>query len=869
MEPETWLWCRLPFGPGRTISSMRRIWWFSLFVLVLSACPPTIDTGDGGDGPLVIGPEGGIFIRPGIGIEVPRGAVDSETTLIVTIVDSDIPEVPERTRVSFGYRISPQTLKLKQQITLHLPWLDERVPKGVDPGSFDMRRRTSTEAYAQLSGARTNTDPVKEVQANTDKLGLFWVTSPTQANVARLELDPTEATMRVGDTKPFTAQVIDPSGQPLDVPVSFTVAPPRVGVMDGGVFIALDPGSATITASAANQTATATVHVQGTTVGPSTFVHENPFPTGNDLHGGVVAPGGLGTVFVGGNATVLARTSAGAWSRLFSSPGVTLKAAGGTTIDDAVAVGTVGTSGVLVQLKGASASPAAMVFDPRQISDLDALAFDGTFGMAVGEGNDVMLYKNGTWVHEANPSFEKLLAIIGDGAGGFVVVGNLGSLYRYDPALGVWNSLYQTRLSVLLTAAALVDPATPQAWAIGGQQLWHFQAGAWTAMPLPLTPKLDEVTALGLFDGRVVITGRTGTAGTILMHDPSGQAVDGGAAVPWTSYATRRRMIPRGVFGGGASSGVGWVVGDLGLVEEWTNGSFTELSKGFLGDVFDLVAVGSDVILTENECLDDACLAQEGHVMHLGASGGGLEPLGPQAFGGALYGIVAKAPNDVVVATSTGLSHWDGTTWTRLGVTSLMGPIYDLAVCGARFYGAGKGGAWYQGTWPNLAYGGSLVQQSSDLHALFCRDESELWVAGDGMMASRTGTDPWNPKTSQSVRPGPWRAVWSPGPGEGFAFGDSNYGVYWDTAQLNALQQLGGLSVDVVEGLWGSSIDNLYAVGLTNPPVKGGFALRFDGLNWTPVDPGSQRRVTVIHGSSATNIWLGTEGGGVLKAVAP
>jgi hypothetical protein len=383
-----------------------------------------------------------------------------------------------------------------------------------------------------------------------------------------------------------------------------------------------------------------------------------------------------------------------------------------------------------------------------------------------------------------------------------------------------------------------------------------------------VTPKLDEVTAVGLFDGRVVVTGRTGTLGEVLLFDANAASVDGGAAQPWTSTATRRRMIPRGLFASSPTATEGWVVGDLGLVLHWSAGAFVELSKGFTGDVADLVVVGADVILTENECLDDACASQEGHVMHLGPSGT-FEALGPQAFGGELHAVVAQATNDVVVSTATGLSHWNGSSWTPLGVTSQMGPILDLAICGTRFYGAGKAGAWYQGTWPNLSYGGTLIQQSYDLHALYCKDESEAWVSGDGVLASKTGTHPWIQKTTQGVQQGPWRAVWSPGAGEGYAFGDATYGVYWDTVTLNPLQQLGGLYVDVVTSLWGSSNDNLYAVGITNPPIKGGFALRFDGLNWTPVDPGSERRVTVIHGNSKDNIWLGTEGGGVLKAVAP
>ncbi len=133
--------------------------------------------------------------------------------------------------------------------------------------------------------------------------------------------------MHVGDHQQFTAKVTDPTGAVLDAhgdlvrraPAWATSTPPAC-------FVATDPGNATVTARAGMQTATATVNVQGNAVGPSTFVHENPFPTGNDLWGGALAPGGLGTVFVGANGTVLAEDGSGQWSRLFSTPGVVLKA---------------------------------------------------------------------------------------------------------------------------------------------------------------------------------------------------------------------------------------------------------------------------------------------------------------------------------------------------------------------------------------------------------------------------------------------------------------------------------------------------------------------------------------------------------------
>jgi hypothetical protein len=150
-----------------------------------------------------------------------------------------------------------------------------------------------------------------------------------------------------------------------------------------------------------------------------------------------------------------------------------------------------------------------------------------------------------------------------------------------------------------------------------------------------------------------------------------------------------------------------------------------------------------------------------------------------------------------------------------------------------------------------------------------CPSDGEVWVAGDGVLAGRVGAGGFTRRTADDIRQGPWKTVWSPGGGEAYAFGDAYYGVYWDTAQLNVVDATGPVRIDVANGLWGSSVDNLYLVGLASLPAPFGFALRFDGVRWSLVDSGAQRTATCIAGRSSEEIWIGTEGGGVLRAVPP
>ncbi|MFT3842908.1 MAG: Ig-like domain-containing protein [Myxococcaceae bacterium] len=871
--------------------------------LLLCGCPPSIDTGQDGGGPIVVTPEGGLFIRDGASFNIPKGAVDQETIITITVVDTGVPEIAGRTRISFGYRVSPTSTVFKSPIGITLPWIDDRIPQAVDHGTFDMRRQQGNDAFLQLPGVST-LEMFKSVQASTDKLGLFWVTSPSQANVAQLTIDPTSAFLHVGDHQTFTAKVTDPTGMVLDAPVTWTVAPYRVGEVDPvadagsgvGDFIATDPGNATITATSGMMTATATVKVQGTTAGPSTFVHENPFPTGNDLWGGALAPGGLGTVFVGANGTVLTEDSGGQWTRLFSQPGMILKAVGGSNVDNAVAVGVIGNTGVLIQMQGTSMPPKVQTFASSQPR---TLWYDGTYGMAVGDGNDVLMLNAGTWSTEYSPSFETLLSVVGDGAGGYVTLGSRGSIYIYDPSKKVWNSLYQTQLAVLLTAGLLVDGTGSEGYAVGGNKLWHFQNMGWTAINLPAVPGFDEATALGRVDGKFVIAGRVNKAGYILVYDPAaavpadggvpdagdpdagasdagiddggadGGSSDGGTpTLPpgWTLIAMRSPQLPRGFFGGGPSSTVGYVVGDYGAVWKYGAGTFTELSRGFYFDVKGVAVTQDAVIAIANDCQVADCSVATGYV-YSRVGPGDFELLGGavQPEFGALHSVVAVSGSEVIVTTDSAIFRWDGNAWSQIG-SSLIGPVNSLSFCGTNLYGAGGNGGFYKGTSSMLNSLSTLG--SADLYATACHDDYEQWAAGDYIIASRT-QGVWSAKVQANVNPLPFRAAWTPGPSEVWAFGQGDYGLYYDNVNLNVIQDPGGVIPDMVNGLWGSTVDNFYMVGFTSYPVSFGFALRFDGADWVLVDSGSQREVTAINGASPTEVWVGTRGGGVLHGANP
>ncbi len=414
---------------------------------------------------------------------------------------------------------------------------------------------------------------------------------------------------------------------------------------------------------------------------------------------------------------------------------------------------------------------------------------------------------------------------------------------------------------------------------MGGNKLWHFSGGGWTADNLPAQPGFDEATALGQVDGRFVIAGRVNKDGYILVYDPDAMAADAGdpdagdpdAGTPlptgWALIAMRGPQVPRGFFGGGPASTTGYVVGDYGAVWSYAAGTFTELSKGFYSDVKDLAVTSDAVIAIANDCLNASCSVLSGKV-YSRVVAGDWELLGgasQPAFPG-LHAVAARSGSEVMVTTDNAVYRWDGVSWTVLLSGGLSGPIEDLKYCGTGIYGVGPFGAFYKGT-PTML-GPLGVAGSADLAAVACKDESEIWAAGDGALYSRIN-NLWVPRNSTTVNHAPYLAAWTPGPQEVFAFGAASYGVYFDNVDLQVIQSPGGVYPDRVNGMWGSTIDNLYLVGFTSYPVSFGFALRFDGADWAMIDSGAQREVTAIDGSSNTEVWVGTKGGGILHGANP
>ncbi len=870
-----------------------------LLVLLLAACP-RIDTNTG---PIEVGPSGGLFIRDGVAIEFPAGAVANDTRVLFNVSDVDIPETPSRKRISFGFRFSPASLKLEKPVTVYIPVLPERLVPAVDVESFDVRRQTPTSPNVELANVRTT---VREegtvVQADSESLGLFWVTSPIEPNVERLALTPENSVMAVGETAQLTAQVIAPTGQSIAVQPTFTVAPARVGsISSAGLFQGVAPGTATITATVGSKSASATVSVRGKAQQASAFAFENPWPTNSDLMDLTQLADGS-TIVVGNAGTVLLIDSAQRAQQRYSNSALTLRGVAGPSSEDFIAVGSLvspsGSVGALLQLKAG----AAPQLRPYPTVDPLVVAYNGERGIAAGKGNDVLSFENGQWQTIASPSFETALDVSIDTQGRFVTLGSLGSLYRYDTQTKVWTSLFDSRVPELLVAGAIAEGSGTEAWGVSAEQLWHFVNGSWSAAPLP-NAVVKEVTTLEVIDGAVVVGGigceRTGLLLRYDANAPSGGEVsptpsfcpvevsaDGGLAGPqtppptpfllsnqWRVQVMRSAQVPRNVSRPNKNDSTRFLVGDLGALWRWDSNTlqFNEDSRGFYDDVVQISANDFGVYVASNACLRPPCRTTTGKASGYGrvqrrSAAGTFETLGDQRdfAAGPVFALSARNANEVLVGTASNVFVFDGTNWKPIPL-SLSGPVSTLQYCGDTLLIGTQQGQLYAG---NTSLLRTVVSPTNgNVASIACIGGTEIWVAGSQTIANSTLQSgvlaSWTRLTDDALPQRDWTRVFIPGPQEVYVFGDSIYGARFDSKRLTAIQNF-PLSVDIVNDVWGTRLDNLFLAGLANAqPI--GFLLQFDGVSWTSLSLPTIQNCRSVSGTSEA-VFVGTQGGGILRS---
>ena len=235
-----------------------------------------------------------------------------------------------------------------------------------------------------------------------------------------------------------------------------------------------------------------------------------------------------------------------------------------------------------------------------------------------------------------------------------------------------------------------------------------------------------------------------------------------------------------------------------------------------------------------------------------------------------VFAVAVRARNDVWASVTTGgtntIYHWDGTAWTPTHTRSNdAGMITDIDARTAN-------DAWAVGTRPaddlpnNLAgvllhWDGATWIAASEapvgVRAVLSLPGSHIAVGDAGhVFELSTGAVPAVRDLNPSVVPR-LQGIWGSSPSEMWAVGSSGTALHYDgTAIREEATGVTSLLLDV----WGTGPDDIWAVGESgvalrrSPPIAGSPV-------WTPVVTGTTTTLRAVFTAARDDVWIGGDGG--------
>lgn len=503
-----------------------------LVTLGSASCGDAADESIGDEQVATLGPEGGVLRVRGGTLLIPEGALKEPTEITFRVSELGAPEVPDRVRVTRSFHLTPQTLRLLTFATLTIDYLPERLPGTVHASQFDVRRSDSSLAQERLNGVSVDAD-ARNVSGEVLQLGVFWGTVPEASRPATIELSNDAQVLSVGQTLQLEARILDQAGMAMAAEaagLSFSSSDAVVASVDGnGLVTALAPGIATLTAAAGAARATAQISVRSDAPIAQDFEWENPLPQGNSLT--AVTRDEAGAIYVAAMGGAIWRRPPGGRFELLHEVSdarfTEMVALGGRL----VAVGAVGSSGILLTIDGIAGS------DSSQTSDLSVrtlavagtalkrVFFVGTKGISIGDGDHLLVFDASldAWQAVSNPSFDNLVA------GGFSgenprVLTSSGLIYERVGEGWARLAVEGSPTSTLIDAVAFDEGAF--AAIDEASRLWRFDdVRGWREVSLVL----DAADAAR--SGNVWRHGRSGGDGEGEEEPDAGEAADGQAEV--------------------------------------------------------------------------------------------------------------------------------------------------------------------------------------------------------------------------------------------------------------------------------------------------------------------------------------------------
>jgi Bacterial Ig-like domain/FG-GAP-like repeat/Right handed beta helix region len=557
-----------------------------------------------------------------------------------------------------------------------------------------------------------------------------------------------------------------------------------------------------------------------------TWKWSHPFPTNYDLSDVWTSPDGQ--MFAVGDQGTILRHDGSNWSAMNS-----------------------GTIGALYGVWGSSASDIYAV-GAAQILHYDGVRwtqvytsgvnFDGVWGSSSSDvyavGDQTIVHFDGTDWSVVNPGLSisnRLWDVWGSSAGNVIIVGELGSIYRYN------GSIWETMNSLTTeTLQGVWGASASEVFAVGsaGEVIRYNGTGLdWAPMILVSSENLNDVWGTSGSDVFAV-----GENGTIWHYD----AVVLDEWMLQTSNTTEYLAAVTGTSGNNVVA-----VGAAGTIQRYDGTWASEKDSLTQVNLYDVWGASDNEVFAVGD--SETILFYNGSIWNI---------MDFSISGGVLRGIYGNSGSNVYAVGDTGkIRHYDG-AWSDVTDINTQANLNGVWVsAGGEVFIVG-GTPPLGGNAVILHYTGSAweLQDSgttNTLNAVWGTSESNVFAVGlNGTILQYNGTA-WIPMNSGTTST-ELTCVWGSSTTDVFAGGNSNNMYRYNGVGTDWTEEVG--VVEYPEDLWGSSANNVYAVGGSDFDV----IEHYDGNSWR-VQLNPSFPPYGVWGSSKNNIFAVGLGGMILN----
>jgi hypothetical protein len=491
-----------------------------------------------------------------------------------------------------------------------------------------------------------------------------------------------------------------------------------------------------------------------------------------------------------------------------------------------------------------------------------------------GVPNGAILHWDGSaWAIVPSPNTNELGAIWGAGPNDVWAFAAQSSVVHWDGH--AWAA-------VSIAPAYLYQPT--HAWGSGPADIWlatggsgplHFDGHAWQTL-CDATSCVDANAFWGT------------SARDVWLVGPAGKAAHWNGT-DWTDVQTPTSQDLNAAWGSSPSDV--WAVGAAGAIEHWDGSSWSGTGTTDTTTLRGVWASGPGDVWAVGARPPDAWAVHwdgrawtESVVLAAPATVPNQVPLSEQ-----LSAVWGSAPDDVwAVGTDDGsvgkgqIVHWDGRAWTSFQTPMATSPgfsfptlaLYALWGSGPDDVWAGGGGGgtrttlhWDGRSWSSVGIASSF----GETHGLWGSGRSDVWAVGVlGSILHWDGSDWQEMKASAhfSTNPQTLYAVWGTGPTDVWAVGGTNaYApggnepgiiLHFDGASWTEVPTRQAPLVPLF-GVWGSGPSDVTAVG--GDGIAGDDVLHFDGVAWTASPSGTTQPLRSVWGLGAGALFAVGDGG--------